>query len=89
MKRATVRGVNKAMKQAGIDGELVRCHGYFYFVGDGISCMSGGVYVPRVTDLSIDEWMSEANARRKDLTVGDCDLFEGFDGSNWSTVLTW
>ena len=56
-----IRSVNKALKEAGIVGELVRGEGYHYFVGESFYYSSGtSVYVYRVTDLTIEQWVQEA-----------------------------
>ena len=56
-----IRSVNKALKEAGINGELVRGEGYFYFVGESFYYSSGtSVYVFRVTNLTIEQWVQEA-----------------------------
>ena len=56
-----IPSVNRALKEAGIHGELVRGKGYFYFVGDSFYWSAGtSVWVFRVTDLSIDQWIEEA-----------------------------
>ena len=61
--RLTISKVNEALKAAGIDAELnySRRDEYFYFTGPAIGgAFQTGVYVPRLNDLSLDEWIAEA-----------------------------
>jgi hypothetical protein len=54
--------VNSALKARKIDMELVKGKDYFYFVGDDVDLSADGtsVYVPRVSDLSLEQWIDEA-----------------------------
>jgi len=48
---------------------LMKGDGYFWFDGEAVDTNATGVYVYRVTDLTVDEWISEAKAALKtDLT---------------------
>lgn len=56
-----IKTVNKALKKAGIDAELFRGQDYFYFVGPDVENSPRSiVYVPRLTDLSLADWVEEA-----------------------------
>ena len=56
-----IKTVNKAIKQAGINAELVRGDGYFYFAGEDVEMSPRSiVYVPRLNDLTIEDWVQEA-----------------------------
>lgn len=66
MPRITIKQINTAIRS--ISGnhtsELVRGDGYFYFAGElESSWPHGGVYVPRLGDLSLDEWVEEYRSR--------------------------
>lgn len=62
-----IRTVNKAIAEAGIRAQLVRGTGYYYFVGDDVSVTRAtGVYVYRLNELTLEEWLEEARCK-----VGD------------------
>lgn len=61
----TIKQVNKAIAKAGIVGEVVKGRGYFWFTGDDIECGCTGVYVNKLGDLSLEDWVEEAKERRK------------------------
>lgn len=65
MKRITLAQVNKALKDASFDCELVKGRGYFYFQGPAVDLAGEqGVYgVYRLSDLSIEQWIQEAKER--------------------------
>lgn len=65
MKRVTLKQVNAALKAEGIDAELVRGQGYFYFTGKAMDVASEqGVYgVSRLGELSVERWVAEAKAK--------------------------
>lgn len=55
MARVTINNVNNALKAAGIDGEIVKGDGYFYFTGPSFEdcrCETG-VYTARLGDMSV------------------------------------
>lgn len=53
--------VNRALVAVGIQAELFRGQDYFYFVGPDVENSPRSiVYVPRLTDLSLAEWVEEA-----------------------------
>ena len=56
-----IKTVNKAIAPMG-DIVLHKGNGYFYFLGVNVD-FSAGVYVNRLADLSLDEWIGEAKAR--------------------------
>lgn len=63
--RTTLAAVNKALAAAGIDAELVKGRGYFYFVGSDMDyAEEQGVYgVFRLSDLSVSQWVEEARSK--------------------------
>ncbi|ARK07526.1 hypothetical protein LAV_00151 [Sphingobium phage Lacusarx] len=64
-----LRTVNKALgaKYPGL--ELVKGEGYYYFAGAGTEvCKETGVYgAYRLNDLTLDQWLSEADDRMKEV----------------------
>lgn len=67
MARTTINQVNKALKAAGIDAELLRGEGYFYFSGKAMDVVQEqGVYgVYRLNELSVERWVAEAQGKIK------------------------
>lgn len=61
--RRTINTVNKALVTAGLAMTLVKGEGYFYFVGAGVKDDAEGVYVYKLSDLSVEEWVSEGKDR--------------------------
>lgn len=52
--------VNHALAAAGHAERLVRGNGYWYFTeGNASRWPSSSVYVYRITDLTLDEWLAE------------------------------
>lgn len=66
MARLTINNVNKALAAAGIDAELVKGNGYFWFCGnEAVSWFTSSVYVPRLSDLpTVEAWVAEYQAMR-------------------------
>ena len=71
MKRLTLKSVSKAVTEAvGYELELIKGNGYFYFIGteatpadkDPSTWYGSSVYVMRLSDLSLERWISEATA---------------------------
>lgn len=53
--------VNRALEAAGIQAELFRGQDYFYFVGPDVENSPRSiVYVPRLSDLSLADWVEES-----------------------------
>lgn len=60
-KRVTKKQIDKALKKAGIDGEIFRGDGYQYFIGKSFDkAYTTSVMVPRLSDLSVERWVEEA-----------------------------
>lgn len=58
--RLTMNNVNNAIRERGIDAELVFGDDYFYFVGTAVeNAYSTTILVPRLTDYTFDRWMLE------------------------------
>ncbi len=64
MARVTIKSINRAILDAGLNAEIVRGVGYFYFVGDDVDLRKeSSVYVYRLNELSIEEWVEEAREK--------------------------
>lgn len=63
--RITLNLVNRALKAAAINAELVRGQGYFYFQGPSIdTTKEQGVHgVYRLGELTLERWVEEAQER--------------------------
>lgn len=63
--KVTLKAVNQAIKNAGLDCELVKGAGYFYVQGPDADCaQEQGIYGVRLlSDLSIERWVEEAKER--------------------------
>ena len=58
-----LRTINKAIASKGIDVELVKGDGYFYFVGEAVeNADTSSVMVFRLNDLTMDQWMEELDS---------------------------
>lgn len=54
----TLRAVNRAIRAAGYDAELVRGRGYFYFIGPAVErATHTGVVVFRLNQLDAAGWV--------------------------------
>lgn len=54
----TLKKVNKVIKERGIDAELVKDDGYFYFWGLSVEkCKSTSVYCHTLNQLTLEQWM--------------------------------
>lgn len=63
MTKITTKAVNKALVANGINAEIVRGEGYWYFSGEGTGTWkSTSVYTMRLNDLSVHEWVEQAKA---------------------------
>lgn len=62
--KATKKTIDQALKAAGLDAEIFKGKGYFYFVGASVDlAYEQGVYgVARFSDLSVDRWVEECKA---------------------------
>lgn len=62
--KATKKTIDAALKENGLDAEIFKGNGYFYFVGKSVNLASEqGVYgVTRFADLSVDRWVEECKA---------------------------
>jgi hypothetical protein len=66
--RLTLRRINKELAVRGHKEELVRGHGYFYFVGgESFRWRTQSVLVFRLRQLTLECWMSE-----RDRLAADC-----------------
>lgn len=58
----TMKTINKAIADKGIDAELVKGKGYFYFAGEDVAwCDMTSVYVYRLNELSLEAWLDQLN----------------------------
>jgi len=67
MKRVTINNVNAALKGAGIDAELVRGKGYFYFAGPAMDRVYDAcVCTMFITDFSVQRWVDICREKIKE-----------------------
>jgi hypothetical protein len=65
MSRLTLRTINAEIARRGGKETLVRGEGYFYFVNVGWRQEpSSGVYVYRLNELTLDQWLGELGDKR-------------------------
>lgn len=68
--RLTLKAVNAAIKAEGINAELVKGKGYFYFVGADVerAKMEAGVYGcgSQLNSLGLWQWVNECKERVAD-----------------------
>lgn len=56
----TIKQINSAIAAQGGAEKLAKGNGYFYFYdGDAIDWRESSVYVYRLNQLSLDEWLAE------------------------------
>lgn len=66
--RVTIKLVNDALREEGIDGQLHRGRGYFYFAGVAFeSCHSTSVYVYHLGAFTVAGWVNEAKRMTADV----------------------
>jgi hypothetical protein len=73
-KRTTRTAINKALAEAGFEPgtEIVHGNGYWYFSGgDTSGWYSTAVYTYHLSDLSVNDWVSEAKSKRGERPVVD------------------
>lgn len=63
--RVTISAINKSLAAAGIDAEIHRGDGYFYFSGPPVDlAQEQGVYgVTRLSELSVSAWVDQARQK--------------------------
>ena len=63
--RVTIKAINKALIEAGIDAQLFKAKGYFYFSGPSMeNAFEQGVYgVYHLSELSVAQWVEEAKSK--------------------------
>lgn len=67
MTKLTTATVNKELKRLGFEERLYRGNGYYYFAEGGTPYWeSSSVFVPAVTDLTLQEWVDEVVDRKKE-----------------------
>ena len=60
----TINKVNKEICAHGLKMELCKgVENYFYFVGEDVDISQPGVYVYRLNQLSLNQWLDEAFER--------------------------
>jgi hypothetical protein len=57
--RVTLNRVNAELKALGIDAELVRGNGYFYYWGDDVYNLSYSVYTCQLGGWTLQQWIDE------------------------------
>lgn len=66
-KRITTATVNRAIAERGGKEILINGKGYFYFwEGDAPDWQSSSVYVCRLNDLTLEQWIAEWEAKRNE-----------------------
>lgn len=59
--RVTINNINKALVEAGLQCEIVKGDGYFWFDGPAVEqCHSTSVATCHLTAYSVDQWVAEA-----------------------------
>lgn len=58
----TIKQINNAIKHLG-DITLHKGESYFYFVGNDVKHDFEGVYVDKINQLSLSQWIKEAEQR--------------------------
>lgn len=67
MAKLTCKAITKAVHAAGIRAEAVKGDGYIYFIGpDTESAYTASVFVPRLGDLTLEQWVEQARAIKQD-----------------------
>lgn len=67
MSSLRITTINNAMAREGINATLVRGDGYFYFTGPDVEhAETPSVYVYRISHLSLDGWLDEARAFKRE-----------------------
>lgn len=67
MARLTLKSVNAAIKAKGINAELVKGDGYFWFDGVDVEfAYSPSVMVFQLNHLTLEQWMEELDAKVQD-----------------------
>lgn len=57
----TIKKVNEEIVKIGIQAELIKGDGYFYFIGDDVElAFTTSVMVNSLNQLSLEEWVEEA-----------------------------
>lgn len=65
--RVTLNKVTEAIRRLGNEDELVKGNGYFYFAGPtAAGFYSQSVYVYRLNDLTLDQWVEEYKSKAAD-----------------------
>lgn len=67
MPRLTIAAINQAIANKGGKEILVKGNGYFYFSdGDAPDWQSSAVYVYRLNDLTLEQWIAEWENKRNE-----------------------
>ena len=64
--RVTKKAIDKALNEAGFDGEVHKGQGYVYFASPTVTFHDSMVMTPRFSDLPIDRWVSEYRSKLKE-----------------------
>lgn len=77
-----LRTINKALDAKYPGLELVKGHGYFYFMGAGMEMISQetGVYTSKLNDLTLDQWLGEADRRMSEVVEIEANRKDRGDG---------
>ena len=67
MPRLTIAAINRAIADKGGKEILIKGNGYFYFwEGDAPDWRSSSVYVYRLNDLTLEQWIADWEAKRNE-----------------------
>jgi len=62
----TLKTINEELAKRGIIARLENASGYFYFRdGEAADCLDRTVSVPKISSLSLDQWMEEFTKLKK------------------------
>lgn len=57
--KSTKRNIDRSLKRAGFDGEILKGDGYVYFASPSVTFHNSMVMTSNISDLSVDEWLDE------------------------------
>jgi hypothetical protein len=61
MAKLQLKTVNKELKAQGLDCQLFKGEGYYYFSGPDVEFASGtAVYVNRLNEMALFQWINQA-----------------------------
>ncbi len=61
--RVTKQAIDKALRAAGFDGEVLKGQGYIYFASPTVTFQNSMVMTIRFSDLPVESWLDEYRAK--------------------------